>query len=83
MAVDKSERLCELLRITVTKCVTTICLCCALARIAKLIKCEFGHTFSTVHVWRMIRDLGLSSPRPTGRALQCDEEAILAWKTKR
>ena len=54
-----------------------------LARITKLIKRQFGHSFSTVHVWRMIRDLGFSSQRPTGRALQRDEEAILAWKTKR
>jgi transposase len=54
-----------------------------LARIAKLIEREFGHGFSTVHVWRMIRDLGFSSQRPSGRALQRDEEAILAWKTKR
>lgn len=54
-----------------------------LARIAKLIKREFGHSFSTVHVWRVVRELGFSSQRPTGRALQRDEEAILAWKTKR
>lgn len=54
-----------------------------LARIAKLIKREFGHTFSTVHVWRVIRELGFSSQRPTGRALQRDEAAILTWKTKR
>jgi transposase len=54
-----------------------------LARIAKLIKREFGHAFSAVHVWRVIRGLGFSSQRPTGRALQRDEEAILTWKTKR
>jgi transposase len=54
-----------------------------LARIGKLIKREFGHAFSSVHVWRIIRALGFSSQRPTGRALQRDEEAILTWKTKR
>lgn len=54
-----------------------------LARIGKLIKREFGHSFSTVHVWRIVRELGFSSQRPTGRALQRDEEAILTWKTKR
>lgn len=53
-----------------------------LARITQLIEREFGHAFSTVHVWRMIRDLGFSSQRPTGRALQRDEEAILAWKNQ-
>jgi transposase len=54
-----------------------------LVRIARLIKREFGHAFSTVHVWRIIRELGLSSQRPSGRALQRDEVAILSWKTKR
>jgi transposase len=54
-----------------------------LARIGKLIEREFGHSFSTAHVWRVVRELGFSSQRPTGRAAQRDEEAILAWKTKR
>lgn len=54
-----------------------------LARIGKLIKREFGHVFSSVHVWRVVRALGFSSQRPTGRAIQRDEEAILMWKTKR
>ncbi len=54
-----------------------------LARIGKLIKREFGHAFSLVHVWRIIRALGFSSQRPTGRAIQRDEAAILTWKTKR
>jgi len=54
-----------------------------LARISKLIQREFGHSFSSVHVWRVIRALGFSSQRPTGRAIQRDEAAILTWKTKR
>jgi transposase len=54
-----------------------------LARIGKLIEREFGHSFSAVHVWRMIRALGFSSQRPTGRAIQRDEAAILHWKAKR
>src|SRR5437867_9894776 len=54
-----------------------------LARIGKLIKREFGHAFSSVHVWRVVRALGFTSQRPTGRAIQRDEEAILHWKTKR
>jgi transposase len=54
-----------------------------LARIAKLIKREFGHGFSTVHVWRILGELGFSSQRPTGRAIERDEAAILEWKTKR
>ena len=54
-----------------------------LARIGKLIKREFGHSFSSVHVWRVIRALGFSSQRPTGRAIQRDEAAILTWRSKR
>ena len=54
-----------------------------LARIAQLIKREFGHEFSSVHVWRIVRELGFSNQRPTGRALERDEAAILEWKTKR
>jgi transposase len=54
-----------------------------LARIAKLIKREFGHAFSTVHVWRIVRGLGFSSQRPTGRAIERDEAAIIEWKAKR
>lgn len=54
-----------------------------LARIGKLIKREFGPAFSSVHVWRIIRALGFSNQRPTGRAIQRDEEAILTWKTRR
>lgn len=47
-----------------------------LARIGRLIEREFGHTFSTVHVWRVIRELGFSSQRPTGRAVQRDVVAV-------
>lgn len=54
-----------------------------LARIGRLIEREFGHTFSTTHVWRVIRELGFSSQRPAGRAIQRDEQAILQWKAKR
>ncbi|HLX27223.1 MAG TPA: winged helix-turn-helix domain-containing protein [Casimicrobiaceae bacterium] len=54
-----------------------------LARIGTLIKREFGHVFGTTHVWRIVRELGFSSQRPTGRALQRDERAIKEWKTKR
>ena len=54
-----------------------------LARIALLIKKEFGPSYSTVHVWRLLRQLGFSSQRPTGRAAQRDEQAIGRWKAKR
>lgn len=54
-----------------------------LARIAKLIECEFGVSYSTVHVWRLLKQMGFSSQRPTGRATQRDEQAIAHWKAKR
>ncbi len=54
-----------------------------LARVAVLIKREFGLSYSTVHVWRLLKQLGFSSQRPTGRAAQRDEQAIQRWKAKR
>jgi transposase len=54
-----------------------------LARIGKLIEREFGHSFTSGHVWRIVHELGFTSQRPTGRAIQRDEAAILEWKTKR
>ena len=54
-----------------------------LARVAKLIKREFGVSYSTVNVWRILRDMGFSSQRPTGRAIQRDEAAIKQWRSKR
>ena len=54
-----------------------------LARVAALIEREFSRSYSTVHVWRVLRQLGFSSQRPTGRAIQRDEAAILEWKAKR
>ena len=54
-----------------------------LARVGKLIEREFGHRFSTTHVWRVLREMGFSSQRPVGRAIQRDEQAIARWKTKR
>jgi len=54
-----------------------------LARVAMLIKKEFGLAYSTVHVWRLLRQLGFSSQRPTGRAAQRDEQAIGRWKARR
>ena len=47
-----------------------------LARVAMLIKKEFGLSYSTVHVWRLLRQMGFSSQRPTGRAAQRDEQAM-------
>jgi len=54
-----------------------------LARVGKLIEREFGHDFSLTHVWRVLREMGFSSQRPVGRALQRDEQSILRWKQQR
>lgn len=54
-----------------------------LARVAQLIKREFGRSYSTVNVWRILREMGFSSQRPTGRAIQRNEQAIKQWRAKR
>jgi len=54
-----------------------------LARVARLIEREFGVAYSTVNVWRILRELGFSNQRPAGRAIQRDEAAIKQWRAKR
>jgi hypothetical protein len=39
--------------------------------------------YHEAHVWRILRQLGWSCQRPTGRALERDEEAIRYWKRVR
>jgi transposase len=53
------------------------------ARVAHLIEQECGIRYATGHAWRILRQLGWSCQRPTGRALERDEENIRAWKQKR
>jgi len=54
-----------------------------LARVVKLIEREFGLAYSTVNVWRILREMGFSNQRPAGRAVQRDEAAIKHWRVKR
>jgi len=54
-----------------------------LARVVKLIEHKFGVEYSVANVWHVLRALGFSSQRPTGRAIQRDEAAIKQWRTKR
>jgi transposase len=54
-----------------------------LARVAKLIEREFAVTYSVANVWHVLRALGFSSQRPTGRAIQRDEQAIKTWRIQR
>jgi transposase len=52
-------------------------------RVADLIERQTGEKFHPGHVWRMLRSLGWSCQRPTGRAIQRDEPAIRRWKRVR
>lgn len=52
-------------------------------RVAELIEQECGVQYHPGHVWRILRDLGWTVQRPTGQALERDEQAIREWKEKR
>lgn len=52
-------------------------------RVADLIERQTGLKFHPGHVWRILRSLGWSCQRPTGRATQRDEPAIRRWKRVR
>ncbi len=53
------------------------------ARVAKVIRKEFGVSYHPAHVSRLVRALGLSLQKPVRRAIQRDEEAIGHWKEER
>ena len=52
-------------------------------RVADLIERQTGQKYHPGHVWRILRSLGWSCQRPTGRATQRDEPAIQRWKQVR
>jgi transposase len=52
-------------------------------RVAHLIDEECGVRYHASQAWRILRQLGWSCQRPTGRALERDEEKIRMWKQKR
>jgi transposase len=52
-------------------------------RVAHLIDKEFGISYHSGHVWKLLRALNWSVQRPVGRALERDEDAIREWKSKR
>src|SRR5467141_2603141 len=52
-------------------------------RVRELIEHQCGVRYHEAHVWRILRQLGWSCQRPTGRALERDEEAITHWKRHR
>src|ERR1700681_4335843 len=52
-------------------------------RVAHLIEQESGVSYPPGHVWKILRRLGWSCQRPTGRALERDEKALQRWKKER
>ncbi len=52
-------------------------------RVADLIEREFGVVYHPGHVWRILRQLGWTPQRPTGKALERDEQAVRNWKRHR
>ena len=52
-------------------------------RVAHLIEEECGVHYHASQAWRILRQLGWSCQRPTGRALERDEAKIRVWKQKR
>jgi transposase len=53
------------------------------SRVRELIEDQCGVHYHEAHVWRILRRLGWSCQRPTGRALERDEQAIRYWKRVR
>jgi transposase len=53
------------------------------ARIAAVIKREFGVSYHRDHIGRLLSDLGWSVQRPVERATQRDEAAIARWRDER
>jgi len=53
------------------------------ARVAEVIRREFGVTYDPAHVGRILRACGWSLQKPARRAQQRDEEAIQAWQEQR
>ncbi len=52
-------------------------------RVADLIQQRCNKRYHRGHVWRILRSLGWSCQRPTGRAIERDEAAIRRWKRQR
>lgn len=52
-------------------------------RVAELIEQECGKKFHPGHVWKILRQMGWSCQRPTGRAVERDEQKIQKWKRYR
>jgi transposase len=53
------------------------------ARVAQVIKREFGVSYHPTHCSRLLAAISHSQQKPESRATQRDEEAILTWKDHR
>lgn len=53
-----------------------------LKRVGALIERLYGVRFSEVHVWRLLGAMGFSSQKPERRAIERNEQAVLAWKRR-
>ena len=53
------------------------------ARVAQVIKREFGVSYHPTHCSRLLAAIKHSRQKPESRATQRDEEAILTWKDQR
>lgn len=53
------------------------------ARVAAVIKREFGVAYHPDHVGRLLRDMGWSVQKPLERATQRNEPAITAWREEK
>ena len=53
------------------------------SRVRDLIEYRTGVRYHEAHVWRILRKLNWSCQRPSGRALERDEQAIGNWKMYR
>jgi transposase len=51
-----------------------------LARVAAVIKAEFGVSYHPDHCSRLLKEIGWSCQKPIRRATQRDEQAIEEWK---
>ncbi len=52
-------------------------------RVAELIEVEFDVAYHPGHVWQILKHLGWSCQRPSGRAVERDEARVRWWKTRR
>ena len=50
------------------------------SRVRALIEYQSGVRYHEDHVWRILRKLNWTCQRPSGRALERDEQAIRQWK---